>query len=71
MRRLHKRDFCNIVNLACCMAAWLTCQPSTSQGATHVSTQSYASPAEETLWINANGLRLKSNLYRNLRLNKQ
>jgi pimeloyl-ACP methyl ester carboxylesterase len=53
------------------MAAWLTCQPSTSQGATHVSTQSNASPAEETLWIDANGLRLKSNIYRNLRLSKQ
>jgi pimeloyl-ACP methyl ester carboxylesterase len=71
MSRLRQRGFSNVVSLLCCTTVWSACQPSAKQGATTVSTQSHPSPAEETLWLTANGLRLKSNIYRNARLSTQ
>jgi pimeloyl-ACP methyl ester carboxylesterase len=55
-----------IASLFCCIASFAACQPSTSQGPANAPTQT--SPNAETLWLQANGLRLKINVYRSAKL---
>jgi poly(3-hydroxybutyrate) depolymerase len=55
-----------IASLFCCIASLAACQPSTNQGSANAPTQ--ASPDAETLWLRANGLRLKINVYRSAKL---
>jgi pimeloyl-ACP methyl ester carboxylesterase len=57
-----------VISLFFCMTAWMVCQPSTNQGSAKMSRQSQASPSGETLWVRANGLRLKTNIYQSAKL---
>jgi pimeloyl-ACP methyl ester carboxylesterase len=50
------------------MTAWAICQQSTNQAPTTMSPQSHASASGETLWVSANGLRLKTRIYQSARL---
>jgi len=50
------------------MTAAAGCQPSTNQGPTQVSSQNQDLPSGETLWINANGLRIKTKIYQSAKL---
>jgi pimeloyl-ACP methyl ester carboxylesterase len=57
----------SVIVLLCFIAA-VTCQGSTTQGGATASQQAAASSTAETKWIRANGLRLKTNIYRSARL---
>jgi len=50
------------------MAALATGQPFTSQHPANISQQGEASPVGETMWVKANGLRLKTDIHRSPRL---
>jgi pimeloyl-ACP methyl ester carboxylesterase len=52
--------------LFCCMSAWAARQP--YQGSANVSRQREASPTGGTLWLEANGLRLKTKIYPSAKL---
>jgi len=54
--------------LFCLMAALATGQPFTSQHPANISEQGEASPVGETMWVKANGLRLKTDIHRSPRL---
>ena len=58
----------NAIGLFFVMAALAAGQPSTNQRSASISQQVEASPAGETMWITANGLRLKTNIHRSARL---
>jgi len=71
MRGLNKGHYLLIwtgISLFCLMAAWAVCQPAASQSSKDNSQQDEASPAGETMWVKANGLRLKTSIYRSAKL---
>jgi hypothetical protein len=69
MCRVNRHFFrAKIIGLICCVAAFTACQRSKNQGTEKVSSQSKGSPPGETLWVNANGLRLKAKIYQSTKL---
>jgi len=68
MSKIRTRGCRAAITLFCCLGVWSACQPSAHEVAASVSSQAPASPAGETWWVTANGLRLKTNISRNAQL---
>src|SRR5215469_8598061 len=60
---LNRFFFSCVLAYSCCAASWAPSQPLAGQATPKATTQSSASTREETLWLQANGLRLKTRIY--------
>jgi pimeloyl-ACP methyl ester carboxylesterase len=69
MGRLNMSERWNpkLIPFLCCLVVWLTCQLSAHQGPIRRSPSSQVPPGE-VLWLKANGLNLKTKIFRSARL---